>query len=506
MLAQQSRAEGDPARAQFVYEQILRALPEEPGALGGLGALAFEAGDPEAAAGYLRRAVAASPADPVLHNNFGIALKQSRELSAASDSFRRAIELKPAYADAHYNLANTLAMLRRFDEAEQEYRRALELAPDDCPSQNNLGTLLELQGRFSEAMACYEAALQLNPNFEEAHRNRAMVWLRWGDFSSAWRDFDRRWRWHMPNMAVAKRAEPRWNGEPLAGRSIVLVAEFGFGDMIHFIRYAALVKQSGARVLLECPAKLHALFQTAPGIDRTVAPGACDEAVDWHCPLASLPAIFHTTLESIPASVPYLFVEPARVADWRQKLADAKGLKIGIVWQGNPGSAGGVDRAIPLERFAPLADCAGVKLFSLQKGHGHEQLPPLIERLKIIDLGSSLDLGDAAFVDTAAVLVNLDLLVTADTSTGHLAGALGVPVWSALPYCANWRWLIDRADSPWYPTMRLFRQPRFGDWAAVFGEMAAQLPSLSSPAGVSYGLVPAPQGERGGDGSPRRVE
>ena len=511
-LAQQALERGDRARAQFIYQQILQAAPEEPNALNGLGTLAYRDGQWDAAENYHRRAIAIFPDEPAfhnnlhlvylqrgraheavaccrralelapdspeLHNNLGVALKETGALVAAVASFERAVQLRPTYADAHYNLANTLAPLHRLEEAESAYRRALQLAPSDGATHNNLGALLQLQGKFSDAMACYEAALHDRTDFAEAHRNLALLRLLLGDFAQGWPEYE--WRWKIPGVSRTHDALPRWEGKSLAGRTVLLGCEQGLGDTVQFVRYAPLLQQAGARVVLECPPHLHALLTTAPGIDQLVVPGAVSEAIDDRLPLLSLPAFFGTTLATIPAPVPYLFAEPERVAHWRREWSAVRELKVGIAWQGNPAFPGDAYRSVPLECFAPLAACDHVKWYSLQKGHGCEQLPPLAERLSIVDLGSSLDEAGRAFVDTAAVMKNLDLVMTSDTSIAHLAGALGVPVWVALPFSPNWRWLLERDDSPWYPTMRLFRQSRFGNWDDVFASLAAELRSLSS--------------------------
>jgi Flp pilus assembly protein TadD len=511
MIAEQALQGGDYSRAQYVYQQILQALPEEPGALNGLGVLAYRAGQLEAAERYVRRAIGGfsgnpafhnnlnlicrrqgrldeaiaccqralelDPNSPELHNNLGIALKERGDLERAVASFERALDQKPAYADAHYNLANTLVKLHRLDQAERAYRRAIQLAPLDCEAHNNLGTLLQLQGRLDEAMACYHTAVGARAESAEAHRNRALLRLLLGDFAEGWPEYE--WRWRMPGVKLPSAQQPRWEGQPLAGKTVLLVAEQGIGDTIQFIRYAALVKGAGARVAVDCPPTLHALFRQTPGIDRLVAGDAGAEAADYQIPLLSLPVVVGTNLDTIPAAIPYVFAEPERVAHWRQELADRPGFKVGIAWQGNPDFTADYYRSIPLTAFAPLAACPNVELFSLQKGHGCEQLAAVADRFKIVDLGKSLDDEGSAFVDTAGVMMNLDLVIACDTATAHLAGALGVNVWVALQRTANWRWLAARSDSPWYPTARLFRQSQLGDWTDVVEQMAIELRRIS---------------------------
>jgi tetratricopeptide (TPR) repeat protein len=508
-LAQQALDSGDHAQAQFVYQRILQAAPDEPNALNGLGVLALHADRLDEAEDYLRRAILASPRDasilgnlselhrrhgradeaiaccrqalelapdwPLLHSNLGVVLKQQEQFEQAVASFSRALELNPNLAEVHYNLANTLVKLDRLDLAEASFRRALELTPSDPETHNNLGNILETQGRLAEAIAHFDTALRHRWDFAEAHRNRSLLRLSLGNYAEGWPEYE--WRLRVPGTLVPNFPMPRWQGEPLSGRTILLTVEQGLGDTIQFVRYAPLVKERGGRVVLRCQDAVNALLARSPGIDLIATAEAEPEALDYQCPLLSLPAVLGTTLETIPATIPYLFAQAERVAHWRQKLADVRELKVGIAWQGSPTYGADRYRSIPLEKFAPLAACPGVRLFSLQKGYGHEQLAPLAEQWNIVDLGTSLDEGTGAFVDTAAAMMNLDLVITSDTSIAHVAGALGVPVWVALQFSPSWRWLLERDDSPWYPTMRLFRQSRFGNWEDVFADMAHQLRS-----------------------------
>jgi Flp pilus assembly protein TadD len=511
-LSEQALAAGDLSRARFIFEQILQSVPQEPHALNGLGVIAYRSGRLDEAEDFHRRAIALLPDNPVfynnlyltyyqqertaeaiqccrraieldpnspmLHSNLGIALRHAGQLEPAMASLRRALEIDPAYADAHYNLANALVESRQLDQAEREFRRAIELAPGDFESWNNLGALLQLTGRFDEAMEAFEAALREQPQSADVRHNRALLNLLRGDYAAAWGDY--KFRLARRGVQAPPFGEPCWEGQPLEGRTILLWGEQGLGDIIQMIRYSAPLKQQGATVLVECRPILHPLLATASGIDRFVDTAAGQVAFDYYIPLLSLPGAMGTTLDTIPADIPYLSAEPERVERWRRELDSLGAFKVGIAWQGSLGFTGDYYRSIALAEFAPLAECAGVRLVSLQKGHGRQQLPPLAERLRIVDLGASLDEGTGAFVDTAAVMKNLDLVITSDTSIAHVAGALGVPVWVALQLAPNWRWHLDRPDCPWYPTMRLFRQSRFGDWSEVFGRIAAALASLSS--------------------------
>jgi hypothetical protein len=292
-------------------------------------------------------------------------------------------------------------------------------------------------------------------------------------FPEGWAEYE--WRWQVQSQPRPAFDRPAWDGAPLPGGTLLLYAEQGVGDTLQFVRYAALAKQRADAVILGCPPALIPLLSRCPGIDRLVATDAPLPPFDAQAPLASLPGLLGTTAETIPAPVPYLTADPERVRRWQEELAGLEGFKIGIAWQGNPGM-GAYDRrrSFPLAALAPLARLPGVRLVVLQKGHGREQLPAAAG-WPLADLGERLDESGGAFADTAAVMHGLDLVVTCDSAPAHLAGALGKACWVALPFAADWRWLLDREDSPWYPTLRLFRQPRPGDWSDMFGRMAFAL-------------------------------
>jgi hypothetical protein len=287
-----------------------------------------------------------------------------------------------------------------------------------------------------------------------------------GDFERGWAEYE--WRWKTKDCPRRNFSQATWDGQPLDGKTILLHAEQGLGDVIQVVRYAALVKRRGGVVVVECPRPLLSLLANCEGIDRLVGRGEELPSFDVQASLLSLPGIFHTTLEDLPATIPYLFADPGLAQRWRQELDRIAGFKIGIAWQGSLQNRNDRDRSIPLDCFEPLARCSGVQLLSLQKGAGVEQLPEVTKRFPVTELGSRLE----DFMDTAAVLANLDLVVTCDTAVAHLAGALGAAVWVAIPFVPDWRWLLDRSDSPWYPTTRLFRQESRGDWQGVFQRIA----------------------------------
>ncbi len=470
-------AQGKREQAIASFRAAISLAPDFAQAHFNLGSVFHALGQAGEAINCYRRAIEFDRHSATARNNLGVLLKQQGDLEQAVSNFEQATQLNPQYFRARYNLANAYASMQRPDLAEASYRRAIELAPHRFEPHNNLGTLLKIRGQFKEAMDCFDAALRCRNDSAETHRNRALLQLLLGHFAEGWPEYE--WRWQVSGAEQLRFSQPRWQGQPLKGRTILLAAEQGLGDTIQFVRYARLVKErSGGSVILRSNPVLYPLLRSVSGVDGFAIPGRPAEPFDYYAPLMSLPPIFGTTVATIPADVPYLFAEPKRVRHWQQQLAGQSGFKVGVAWHGDPRFADDSDRSVPLVEFAPLARCPGVRLFSLQKGHGREQLPLVPPETLIVDLDDSLDEGTGAFVDTAAVMKNLDLVITSDTAIAHLAGALAVPAWVALPFLPDWRWLLARDDSPWYPTMRLFRQSRPGDWRAVFARITDALAML----------------------------
>ena len=330
--------------------------------------------------------------------------------------------------------------------------------------------------RYEEALAAFDEAIRLAPEYDDARGNRARVFLTLGQFDLGWEEFEGRVRDR--NAARPGHSRPLWMGEPLTGRTILLHVEQGLGDTIQFMRYIAQVKQCGGRVLFLCPQPLVRLAATCPGIDVVVPHGDRLPEFDVHSPLMRLMRFFSKTVDAIPAPIPYLQADPIRVARWRERLAGGQALRVGIAWQGNPKHKQDRDRSFPLAHFERLVAIEGVRLFSLQKGFGIEQIRELADRLPLVDLGGELDPNSLVIQDTPAVMMSLDLVITSDSMLAHLAGALGIPVWIALRFSSDWRWLLDRDDSPWYPTARLFRQTKRGRWDLVFDRIAQAMEEL----------------------------
>ncbi len=398
------------------------------------------------------------------HNSRGRALMALNKHAEALDCFRESIRLKPSQAVAQFLQGDALLQLGKLDEASASFEEALRLEPNFAAAVDGRCHALYSKGELDEMLAWCEKLERLYPDLAELHANRGMALLLKGDFDQGWPEYEWRMRSVEWAAAVPTLPIPLWDGGLLRGKTILLRSEQGFGDTLQFIRFAALVKARGGNVLFECAQPLWRVLSDVSGVDQLVEIGARPPGVDVLSHLLSLPGLLGTTPASIPARIPYLHADPELVAAWQEELAPYRGLKIGITWQGNPAFKGDRRRSFPLERFAPVARLEGVQLFSLQKGFGSEQLEQLEQPCPIENLGPRLN----DFMDTAALIKNLDLVIAPDTAVAHLAGALGVPVWMAVPFTPDWRWMLGRTDSPWYPTMRLFRQSAPGDWHGVF--------------------------------------
>jgi tetratricopeptide (TPR) repeat protein len=441
-----------------------------------LGVALQRQGKNDAAVDCHRRAIELDPRNPDAHNNLGNALENQRNTIQAVTSYRAAIGLRPDFSVAHSNLGIALRELGEVGEAIGCLRRAAELNPDSAEILSNLATALWDGGFIDEAVDTFRRAMQLNPDLAAIRVNHAYLTLLRGDFQNGWREYE--WRWKAGDVVARPFQQAKWEGEPLRGKTILLHAEQGLGDTIQFVRYAPLVKQLGGTVVCECQKPLLQLLGTVAGIDVLVGCGEELPSVDFQIPLLSLPGIFNTESETIPTNVPYLFADPELCDYWRKKLESIQGFRIGINWHGRAGRRESLRRDVPPACFTALANLPDVSLISLQQNVGRDELKQVGERVPIVNPGDDLDTAHGAFMDTAAIMMNVDLLVTSDTSVAHVAGALGVPVWVMLPFVPNWRWLLDRTDSPWYPTMRLFRQASPGDWDGVMTEVGGALENV----------------------------
>jgi tetratricopeptide (TPR) repeat protein len=466
---------GQPEEAQKCYEAALELRPEFPEALNNLGILLEDRGAHAEAEARYRASLKLFPRSADTLNNLGVTLAAQRRHEEAVECYRQALQLKPRSPLALNNLGNALRTLGEIDEAMASLRQAIEIRGDYAEAHNNLGiSLMEIRRR-DEAVARYEKALCLRPNYPEAHLNRSLAWLGEGDFSRGWTEYE--WRWCGKEIKRRAIRQPLWSGALAPGRTLYLYFEQGLGDTLQFIRYVELARRRVGRVIVEVQAPLVPLLSRCRGIDRLIPSGAAPPRFDLHLPLMSLPGALGTQMATIPSQVPYIFPDPKRVEQWKDRLAGLDGYRVGIGWQGNRQYRGDRQRSIPVENFARLASVPGVRLVSLQKGEpspGGNGFPLLqFDDLDTGQAGKSEVQG--AFLDTAAILPSLDLVITSDTALAHLAGAMGTEVWIALPFAADWRWLREREDSPWYPTARLFRQRTRGDWQGVFERMANEL-------------------------------
>jgi tetratricopeptide (TPR) repeat protein len=495
--------------AERLYWQVLQSDPNQADAWHLLGVLTSQQGRHELAITYIQKALDLHPGTGPFWYNMGLAYKGLDRKADAAACFRQALDWRSDYAPAHNALGSVLLDQRDLEQARSHcqeavrlnpnlvegylnlgnvhveedrpaeavacFDRAIQIKPDYADALVNKGSLLGKLGDLDQSLACLEAALRINPDHAEAHGNRALIYLVHGDFARGWPEYE--WRWRCKEK-LPEFSQPRWDGSPLGGRTILLYCEQGLGDTLHFIRYADLVKQHGGRVLVQCQAPLLPILKNCSGIDELVPRNAPLPAFDVHAPLLSLPGILHTTLDTIPAQVPYLSAKAELVARWHQELRPFWGFKIGINWRGRPDNPAERYRRFPLAQFAPLARLPGVHLVSLQKEGSEEILHAHADRFRVVDFGPEVDGASGPFMDTAAIMKNLDLVITSDTVIPHLAGALGVPVWVALPVSPDWRWLLGREDSPWYPTMRLFRQEKAGDWHGAFERITAALKIL----------------------------
>jgi tetratricopeptide (TPR) repeat protein len=502
-----SHRRGSLEEAERGYAQVLSRAPGQFDALHMLGAIALQTGRYARAVELLTEALRRKPGAAAAENHLAQALAASGCWEPALASYERLIRARPDSADAHLGRADALNQLGRSNEAIASCDRAIALrpdaplaylarafalknleraedalesceaavavAPDLAEAWDRRGCALLDLPRPQEALASFERAIELRPDFARARLNAGISCLQMGRFERGWELAEWRARPGGP-VAAGQWAVPRFAGhETLAGRAILLHAEQGLGDTIQFARYAKLLAARGAHVILSVQPGLRALLDGLGSGIRVVAEIDLPPPYDCHCPLLSLPFALGTLLETIPAEVPYLAADPKRVTRWREVIG-GNGFKIGICWQGSKLPID-IGRSFALEHFDGLSRIPGVRLISLQKGHGTEQLEALPEGMRVERLGGSFDAGPDAFLDAAAVMQIMDLIITSDTSIAHLAGALARPTWVALKHAPEWRWMLDRDDSPWYPTLRLFRQARRRDWRGVFDRMHAAL-------------------------------
>lgn len=475
-LARLSELKQDLQQAESYY---LRYLKLKPQALDGLKALArlyLNIGRLDEAARTAQQAMSVVSDDPALLNLYANILQDQERYDEAYEHYQLSLKLGANPAEVYANLGNLFHAQDDFEQSLSCYKKSLELAPRSVATLNSLGFLYYKHGCFKEAHNCYEQALKLDPGNHAVRWNRSLLLLTLGEFKQGWQDYESR------NQTVETVRQfgrhdvdkPRWDGAEIKDKTLLVIAEQGLGDTLQFCRYLPLIRERVGRLLFECPTKLEQVLQTLPGVDRLIVQGDeaayAEETIDCYLPLLSLPAIYGTDFEHLPNFTPYLFADQQRREHWRSQLNTAQ-YKVGLVWGGNPKNPNDRRRSMSLNTLLPLFNVPGVSFYSLQFGELAKQLEQLPSDVKVVDLGPQLE----EFADNAALLSELDLLICVDTAAAHLAGALGRPVWNLLPAVADWRWFIERTDSPWYPAMRLFRQQQQGDWGSVIAEVCSAL-------------------------------
>ncbi len=463
---------GNLDEAILYYERAISLNPENAMAHNNLGTALKKQCRLEEAVKRYNSAIELNPDYAEAYNNLGITLQSLMRLDKAITSYRTAITINPHYAEAYYNCGNALNKQEMIDEALICFKKATAIKPDYAEAHNLLGATLEEQGNLVEAAASYSRAIELNPDYVDAHINRSFLSLLKGNYKDGWQEYE--WRLYKKGYVNRTFQQPMWNGSHLKGKTILIHTEQGVGDNIQFVRYLPMVQAMGGRVIFECLPELIHVLKHCAGIDKIVtksSSGRLSEQFDVHVPLLSLPGLFNTTLNSIPSNIPYITVDPDLLEQWRLRLSNDYKYKAGIVWAGNPNHAKDKRRSCSLSDFATLAEIQEISFYCLQKGAASIEADKWSDKGRIIRLDSEI----SDFTDTAAIIANLDIVISVDTSAAHLAGAIGKSVWTLLPFIPDWRWQLERNDSPWYPSMRLFRQTKMYEWDGVFEQVKESL-------------------------------
>ncbi len=513
-LADKYRQGGFLTAADDLCRQILQARPTHAEALHLRAVIAHQTGDLIGAIDYLKQAIAAKGNVPLFHsnlcemcrqagrleeavaagtraiklhpnfpqalNNLGIVHFDREEFRTAERYYRSALALDPNFPEAHNNLANALRAQHKFDQSIPCYEKAIECRPGYADAIANLGSVLHIVGRLDEAMSTFQWALTLNPRQSDAHSGVGILQLLRGNFAAGWSEYE--WRLLTTEARHRPPPGPAWDGGDPSGRRILVYGEQGFGDAIQFCRYLPMLRDRGATVFFRIASGVAGLIaDNMPGIE--VSSGGTMPSYDFHCPLLSLPHRFGTSLTSIPHMLGYLRPRQETIARWASRMGTGPELKVGLAWTGNPKHINNTNRSITAEAMLPLLSIDGIRFFSVQVGARAQELP---KRSK----GAVVDLSPALtdFSETAGAVAHLDLVVTVDTSVGHLAAAMGKPVWVMVSWVPDWRWMLQREDNPWYPTMRIFRQRSLGDWSGVVERVVSELRAVVG--GDRSGLTP----------------
>ncbi|MGO9361315.1 MAG: tetratricopeptide repeat protein [Xanthobacteraceae bacterium] len=467
---------GDIAAARAHLDHSIARRPRDVRAWIVSSSLFTRVGDPLSALEACTKAIEIAPGLAMAHVELGNILASQRKFELASEAYRRALALQPNYVDAEVNLGSALYCRGLFEQAADALRHALALHSGHVQALRNLAATLRQLGNYEEALATYRRATVLAPNFADAHRDEALLLLLLGRFDEGWEKYE--WRWKAATVGAQPLNGVRWNGESLGDQTILLQSEQGIGDTLQFLRYVPMVAQRGGSVILQLPQSLARLY--GAGINAAAQVTTLDEPLphfDCHVTLMSLPRIFATTPDDVPDGVPYLHAPRDSADSWRRWFGAHDALRVGVVWSGNPDHENDLNRSIPLARMMPLFADREIQFYSLQVGKAAADLGAVTGGV-VHDI--SMRLTD--FGETAAAVEALDLVITVDTAVAHLAGAIGKPVWVLLPHVPDWRWQLGREDSPWYPTMRLYRQARRGDWEGVLDRVRRELTILAGRA------------------------
>jgi tetratricopeptide (TPR) repeat protein len=461
-------------RAAAAFAEATRLRPDFAEAFGNLGTALQRLGRIDEGLGALKRAAAMKPYSPIVQTQLGAALAKLERHIEAIEAFRAAVAAKPDHAEALGRMGNSLRAVGRHAESLTALREAIRLRPNYPEAHINLGLTYLDQNLATEAVAAFATAIRLKPDYTEAHWNHGLALLMAGDWTHGWTEYE--WRRPLRKDPVRRRDAPipMWDGvADIAGKTVLLHSEQGFGDTIMFVRFAAALAERGGNVVLQARPELKRLCSSVPWVANVISTGDPIPHLDYHVHLMSLPAILGTTPDTIPGSVPYLRSDSALLEQWQARLSeDGAPIRIGIAWGCNPKPL--PTRACPLSFWKPLSAVAGAPLYALQKGEPAKEIAQASPDMRLVD--HTKDLND--FADTAAFIANLDVVITVDTSVAHVAGGLGVPVWILLPYVSDWRWMLGREETPWYPTARLFRQREPGDWDGVMKRVATELATL----------------------------
>jgi tetratricopeptide (TPR) repeat protein len=490
------------------YRVALATRPEYPEAMRNLSGLLSQTGSVDEAIDLARRSISLQSDSSHAWCNLGSALHRQNRFDEAADALSRSIALDPRFPLAYSELGEVLLKMKAFDKAIEAFNQSLAIEPNailhyriaiallqqakreeaiaaclkaeslgfaDQNLFNTLGTIHHQIGQIDKAIEYFQKALGIQPDFPLARWNLGLLQLLKGEFQEGWIGYESRWRANGIPLPTRYSQERVWDGSGLKDRRILLDCEQGFGDCIQFIRYIPLIAQRGGKPILTAFPELRRLFRTVPCLDEIICPPEEIPPFDVQSPLASLPRLFETTLQNVPANVPYLFADPLLAERWRTRVPQDGRVKIGLVWSSKPESRDQANHTPGLTQFAPLGAVSNTWFCSLQKGPAAADTVAPPEGLQITDWTAELQ----DFADAASLIANLDLVICCDTAVAHLAGAMGKPVWLLLPFVPDWRWLLDRDDSPWYPSMRLFRQPKVGDWQSPVRQVCRELPKLA---------------------------